>query len=197
MNMLRVGIPYIDTNKPNVFLDFETRDKVATAKVMSIGAAMVGPGLTVDSTFYANVLWQGAQQLGRTESADTVAFWKRQAPVHMELFASPAPIRLDDAYDAFAAWIASMPRAAYIWGRDQDFDCAILWHIQRWLGRGYMRNTHYTKSRAHRMLTCMYPQGELRPPFQGVKHNALDDAVYEAQWFINIVKHIREANENG
>jgi hypothetical protein len=75
-----------------------------------------------------------------------------------------------------AAWFKALPDLAGVWGFGADFDIAILQSLFR--DYGIPPPWPYKLNRCGRTVTALCPQR--RPPRNGMSHNALDDAIYQA-----------------
>lgn len=179
-------------NKPftNVMLDLETLDTKPTALILSIGAVAFDPNsFELGPTFYAELSnerdMQHQQEMGRTISPSTVTWWMQQSDEAKKIFAktpqdgiqrlSP-PVALVE-FNKFL--VEHGGKDCRVWGNGADFDNVVLGSLYDSYGIG--RGWSYGKNRCYRTVKniCPVPYQSIVP--QGVAHNALDDAVNQAQ----------------
>jgi hypothetical protein len=160
-------------------IDLETIDTATTAGILSVGIVAFNPDTgDIGPTLYRRLGYDQARLFG-TESADTLQWWQRQsASVRAEAFAAE--------HDAIisAHEIADFIRhTAGVWGNGATFDISI---IEYWLaatGAGVpykpwvVRDCRTVEDMAKRI-------GIARKQFirRGDHHNALDDAIYQAEY---------------
>jgi hypothetical protein len=168
----------------HVSLDLETLGTGSNAAIISIGACKFDPWADggIDDRFHAHITFESAMKYGRAD-ADTILWWIGQdqhARVTM-LAAQDSAVELDEALSVFADWFGSEP--LLVWGNGATFDNVIL------------RNAFkacviecpwgYYNDRCFRTLKNL--SAVMAPPFEGVRHDALADAVHQAKWTQQIV----------
>lgn len=164
-------------------IDLETLGKRPGCKILSIGAVEFSANGLGDR-FYTSVTTE--DQLGLDEDPETLAWWNRQSPEARRVLTEPKTAFVD-GLEQFAGWVKRLggPRSVYPWGNGADFDNAIL-HVAFDVS-GVKCPWEFWNSRCYRTLKNL-PGA---PKFQkdkraGVHHNALDDAVTQAQHAVEV-----------
>lgn len=157
-------------NGTHVMVDLETADNVPTSAIVSIGAVIFAGKLPRD-TFYVAVDLQSSLTAGLTISADTMEWWGKQSPEARAVFDDPARVTLREALARFASF---MPKDAKVWGNGASFDNAILATAYRLCGLPLP--WEFWDDRCYRTVAAHLP----RRVQQGTHHNALDDAISQA-----------------
>ncbi len=173
---------YIDGslfNRPrDIMVDLETIDNSVTSCIASIGACTFSKDGTFDR-FYVVVDTQSGLDLGLTSSQDTLDWWAQQSEQARVIFAPETPkMSIQDAMTAYADWYRAV-KGKEMWGNGADFDNAILSNICRRMG--VRQPWGYSDSRCFRTIK----NGAYMEQRQGVYHNALDDAMTQAQYMID------------
>lgn len=165
-----------------VMIDIETLDNLPTSTILSIGAVMFSfeDGEIID-TFYQNVDPVSCIQCGLTTSRETAEWWMTQnIEAWKSLLTNRAPLR--DSLDRFTKWIGY--RKVNVWGNGANFDIVVMENAYR-----ACKMTHpwkYHAVRCYRTINSMY--GTRNNKFdEGVKHNALDDAMFQTKELLKIV----------
>lgn len=172
----------------HLMIDIETVDTLTTAGIVSIGAVMFEAGggsyQVCQETFYREVDWMDQLKKGRTQSDDTMAFWGRQPPeVQMALYGIE---RLGGVLGEFAIWVKKM-QPCNVWSKGPHFDMVILEHAMK--ERGVAIPWKFWQVRDCRTWfdiskKCVDMYTHSRP------HNALDDAIYQAQVVVTISEEL-------
>lgn len=168
----------------HVMQDLETMSALPDALICSIGAVKFDPEGPFDQpltdTFYCTIDSKDAMEYGGFSIQDeTVAWWKKQNPEAFKALRKNT-IPLKEALEKYVAWFGkkSMPT----WGNGSDFDNVILDTACRVVGI----KTPYTPwdRRCFRTIKNVFP---IKPPSrEGTYHNALDDAIYQAKYYLAI-----------
>lgn len=170
----------------HIMVDLETLDTKDSAVIVSIGAVVFDPNnpspIFPADTFYA-VLHIGPQLAnGRTISGATVKWWMEQSAETQSVFKEQEvhPMSALQGFNNFC------DGAEGIWGNGSDFDNAILKSANDTFG---LEGWKYSRNRCFRTMNSMQQMREVqRPERAGTHHNALDDAIYQAQCLQFIVK---------
>lgn len=164
----------------NIMVDLETLDNGPTSAILSIGAVAfneIGPG----DEFYTVVKVKSCTDVGLTLNADTVMWWMQQSDAARAAFNNNEAMHLREALRRFEQFITSAtgdPRKAKVWGNGATFDNVILANAYR--ASGLDRPWKYSNDRCYRTLKNLYPW--VKGPASGaVKHNALEDARWQAR----------------
>lgn len=170
----------------HVMVDLETLGTRAGCKIISIGAVVFSAADGVSETQQFNSLINRyTQPPCLWEDPDTVAWWGRQSKESQDrIFNNPyrAP-NMADVLRNFAEWLG---KGAIVWGNGADFDNPILQAAYAALG---MRQPWGNwNGRCYRTLKDLRPGIKLVR--QGVHHDALDDAISQAEHAVRILRAI-------
>jgi len=168
----------------NVMIDLETLGSGNKAAIISIGAVEFDPETKrLGRTFYMTVNAQSSVELGLEIDADTVMWWMQQDVKAKEAFKEKGePIRA--ALEEFADWYPD--ERTPLWGNGATFDNVILTNAYRLAG--IKQPWRYSADRCYRTLKNLRPDIEYARI--GVHHNALDDAIYQAQHAIKLLNSL-------
>lgn len=194
----------------NVMVDIETLDNTSTSLILSIGACTFDDTGTGANVFYTTVNAASCHDIGLTVSADTAAWWYRQSPearnalfgenhldILQQLAAGQEPTRellaeltpggmaIGDALEELIGW---WPKDATFWGNGATFDNVIVGEAYRRLGA--RRPWHFTADRCYRTMKAQFPQVKATAR-AGTYHNALDDALYQADHMAKILAYLK------
>jgi hypothetical protein len=169
-------------------IDLETLATTPDAHILSIGACDIN---NPDITFYHTV--EGRDQ-NRTTNYSTMKWWLKQskeaiASATSREFVLPLPTMLMD----LSSWIKGHG-FTHPWSHGSIFDIAILENAYRQCNLPIpwnfwdIRDTRTLYETAYRITGKT-----LKPVREGIYHNALDDAQFQALW----VRNIREILEDG
>ena len=179
----------------HLMVDIETLDTEPTAVVVSIGAVRFDPDATPNLGESRYLVLHRHGQSGRTISPATVDWWMQQPPAAQAVFADTTATRpflaldlLDDLYSN-----ARTGTADNLWSH-ATFDEAIL----RSLYKSHNRKPpwQFRETRDIRTLTAMAQHAgwkkNMDVPREGVHHNSLDDAKWQARQVCAMFRFIRE-----
>ncbi len=199
----------IDTPIPNdVMVDLETLGTTPGSAILSIGAVAFDPRHDrIGLDFHVVINLRSCRALGLREEPGTIDWWSKRSPAARALLqqAETGGRSLAEALDHFDNFIRAHGggREARVWGNGAAFDNAMLADIYRRLGKPLPWANH--NNRCFRTLKALrtvlepepqvvhYDALDLKPEHQGVLHNALDDALHQAQWALAIVRTMRAA----
>jgi len=172
-------------------LDFETLSTEHNAALLSIGAVIrdFNTGAQVD-TFYANIIPQTSIEAGLHVSESTKAWWTKQGSAAQDVLSvNQRPLR--DVLNDFAAWlkkhgveyaIGNGPRADNQWLESACKALGMPSPIKYW-GDLDMRTLTFIGTHVLRLP-------HWHSTFKGVKHNALHDAINEAEFCNNVIQQL-------
>lgn len=187
-----IAAPAQKVYEPNqIMLDLETLDTAPTAIVLSIGLCRFDPaaeGDGIKDQHYVVLSVGDQEENERTVSESTMAWWEEQSDAAKVVLAQAAEAEHDvhEKLLRVAEWMGTNP---VLWGNGSDFDNVIL---------ASLFNTYefsrlpwsFRRNRCFRTLCAMAWQRSI--PFQtareGTHHNALDDAVYQANIAVKILR---------
>lgn len=161
----------------NVMVDLETLATTADAVILSIGAVVfdLKTGEMSTDGFYRVVSVESSLAQGRRVSESTLKFWMSQGDDAKSVFSEPS-VPIDFALSEFAVWL---PKDPIMWSNGADFDLPMLAHAYTQLGDAVPWK--YWNSRCFRTYKNLPGAKEIRVPFEGIKHNALADAMHQVQ----------------
>ncbi len=156
-------------------IDLETFDLIPSTKIVSIGAVIFDPRQSkLGDKFYMEV--DHRKQPNRTSDPETVKWWYSQ-PKEVQKAMKGVEL-LSDALEELDFFL---PKDVKVWGNGSIFDIAILEHAYR--EQGIEIPWKFWNVLDMRTIKAVYEAG--RGGFSracgGTNHNALDDAVHQAQ----------------
>jgi DNA polymerase III epsilon subunit-like protein len=168
-------------------LDLETLGTRPGSVILTIGAVRFDENGTYES-FYKGISIDDSKKHDLKVCPNAHAWWLDQTKEALDT-AFSGTAKLDDALNGFCEWVASLGvsewRDVNVWGNGSDFDNALL--AEAYAVVGMRQPWSFTGNRCYRTMKNMF-QG-IEVPSVGVQHNALDDAIYQADHLIAICKH--------
>lgn len=177
------------TDLVHVMVDVETLGMNESAKLLSIGAIVFCPKKDLGDGFYQEISMDS--QIG-TFCPSTIKFWFEQA----------AKGTFPPTSGTKSIWVVVAEFREYlhkvcdgklerlvIWANGTDFDIPKL--LYTFGETNYPVPWKYNSVRDCRTIFKTFPTYGLKPPSTD-KHNALADAVYQAEYLISIVKNLSE-----
>lgn len=163
--------------------DLETLDTSPASLIMSIGAvAFDNEG--IKSEFYKVITITDDSLKKFSISAATLNWWFKQKIEAIQEFSKSGTI-LPDALFEFSQFF-NENSCKEIWGNGSDFDNIILKNAYDTCG--IQIPWRYSNHRCYRTVKAMFPQYSVK--YEGVAHNALDDARNQANHLIMINKEL-------
>jgi exodeoxyribonuclease VIII len=163
----------------SVMIDIETFSTSKNAALASIGALKFNEKEILEK-FYINVEPQSSKDAGLHFSQSTIDWWKSQKPEAFKALKDNRYI-LPEALDHFSEWYGSKSVPTFACG--PDFDLVIM--EANYSAVNKVHPWKYSDARCFRTFKAMFKADTVR---QGVYHNALDDAIYQAQYIIDVMK---------
>lgn len=166
-----------------IMLDLETMSLAANAAIVAIGACKMGPGVgDIRDKFYMNVSLEDCEKLGMHISGSTVMWWLAQEKAAQEALINKERFPLAVVLEQFSIWLGE--DTDKIWGNGSDFDNIILRNAYDLIGMECPWD--YRANRCFRTTRAILGQ-DVTPPDQiGTSHNALDDALWQAEYLQRI-----------
>ena len=163
----------------HVMIDLETLGTVADAAILSIGAVRfdLDSDAIDDQGFYASVSLDSNSEYKRRIQENTLIWWLRQ-PVEAQSVFHESKQRLPDALDGLADWM-KCDKHTCVWSNGADFDLPMLAHAFASTGKDVP--WEFWNSKCVRTYKNLPGAKNVKIPFDGVKHNALFDAVHQAK----------------
>lgn len=171
----------------HLMVDLETLDTRPSTVILSIGAVVFDEhGVHRDpaACLYRRCLWQAQINAGRTVSEATIRWWLKQSDA--------ARAALDGVLydlDYALAELATLYREGAcerIWANGQSFDISILDHAYG----GYKTPWKYSAPRDMRTLRDLVPPDLMADVEQGTAHDALADALYQAEFTVRALRYL-------
>lgn len=164
----------------HVMIDLETLGTSPGCSILSIGATTFGCTTQQREQFYVKVSRESCISVGLKEDSNTLNWWMKQSSrVREEAFSGAVDISM--ALVQFKAYIVSLdsPAGVTLWGNGADFDLPILAQAHRLLGWDLPWKFYH--SRCYRTLKNLFSHID-EPIFMGDRHNALADAIHQANY---------------
>ena len=173
----------------DIMVDIETLGTTPGSVVLSIGAIMFDPeaGL-LGPTFYEEINQQSCFDIGCTTDASTILWWNRQSADARAVLDSTVAKPIQDVLHLFSSFVESThSKSVRIWGNGSDFDNVLIISLYNKCNR--IPNWKYYNHRCFRTLKNLFP-GVPKGENTG-KHNALNDAIAQADHACAIFKKMR------
>lgn len=167
----------------DVMTDLETLGTSPQTPVISLGAVFFDmDGKTLGPTFYMAMDVNEQIARGRKPTGDTIKWWLSQTDAAKRVFHEKArPVT--EVLTLFAQWYKqNYSKGAFIWGNGSTFDISILEDMYR--DYGIELPWGYNKAMDLRTFKRFKANGA-QIPNAGVAHNALDDAIAQAQYVLD------------
>lgn len=180
----------------HVMIDLETMSSNSNAAIVSIGACTFSVKHGVNPVkFYINVSLQDCMKYGLHVDGNTVMWWLKQSEEARSALQADEkallyvqPSKLSDALTELERFLNYRMHEYKIWGNGAAFDNVVLANAYRALGDFMPIN--FRNDSCYRTMKNMFPHVPI-PERKGTHHNALDDAVFQAEHLIEIFKHLR------
>lgn len=177
----------------SIMIDNETLATTADAVILSIGAVKfdLATGTIDDEGFYVSISVDSNMEMGRRISEDTLLWWLKQPAAAQQVFFEPKET-LGTALEMLSDWIGTDDYE--VWSNGADFDIPMLAHA-------YSQHSmevpwKFWNARCFRSWKNLPgAKGIKIPEAQGIKHNALADAMNQAQALIEIHKALFAAKK--
>lgn len=174
---------------PNIMIDLETYGTAPNAVILSIGAVAFTSEKVCEEVFYTNVDREDGARIGLSTSQDTVNWWEQQSDKAKARLLAPTPKPVLDALTEFSDWLRRVG-GVYLWGNGADFDNPILRSAAVALDVELPIKPY--NGRCYRTIKNIPEARNVVLDRIGVHHNAVDDALSQANHLIAINKHLRE-----
>jgi exodeoxyribonuclease VIII len=170
----------------HIMLDLETMGTKPNAAIVSIGAVFIDfENNTLGDEFYRRICLESSVQCGGVMDAQTVKWWMQQHELaRREIYTATAT--MNKSLEAFMSFISAKvaTKNVKIWGDGASFDNVIL--RSAYENCGLIAPWKYWNDRCYRTIKNIYPDVKERQ--SGQVHNALDDAISQANNLLAIVK---------
>lgn len=162
----------------SVQIDIETLSQKKTAAIVSIGAVKFNDQEILD-TFYININPLSCKEAGLHIQPETINWWKQQKP---EAYAALKNNRksLTEALSEFKIWYGK--KSVPTWANSNSFDCVIVENAYNAIDEPCPWK--FYDERCFRTFKAMF-KSDLK--LEGVTHNALDDAIYQTKYMLDVL----------
>lgn len=184
-----------DRTPIHIMLDLETVSTESNAGILQIGAVTFAPpgigSITTRQTFDRRISFAILEAHGRHHiSKETIQWWDKQDKELRE-YVFGGVYSPDHAVTDFLDWCEERCNSdwgrIYLWGNSADFDCTIL---RNFIEMYYEYPINFRNHRCYRTLKSLAHRSvydHVTPNLQ--KHNALHDALYQANVATCILNH--------
>lgn len=170
----------------NVMLDLETMGNRPNAAIVAIGACYFYPAAQdvapIAQRFYRKVTLASSVSAGLEMDASTVEWWMQQSDAaRQSTFGGDGRVPLGEALLAFNEFVgAHRERPVAVWGNGATFDNVIIRNAMN--RKGIDPCWSFRNDKCYRTVVNLLTEDK-RPASirSGTSHNALDDAVTQAQ----------------
>lgn len=165
----------------NIMIDIETMGIGPSAPVLSIGA--VAFDTEIRKSFYVEINTKSLARRGFVPEFGTVVWWMGQSDQAREFIMAGAAkgVDIEEALTQLSSFIGLYDKAE-LWSNGADFDLVIL--------KSAYEKCDMALPWTCRDVTCFRTFKKLFPkldqPFDGVQHNAHDDALHQAKYVIRV-----------
>jgi len=168
-------------------IDLETLSTRPTAAILSIGAVQFDPYTgEFGQKFYTTVLTESCKDLGLHFDIETIKWWGNQGESAQKVLNECLDRRFSPRLNACLSDLSEFIRMndlVYPWSNGADFDLPILCNA---FSQCEMEVPwSFWNSRCYRTIKSLFRTEESK--FEGTDHNALDDAIHQANHLHNIM----------
>lgn len=177
------------TDFKNVMIDLETLGTAPGSIILSIGAVAFNEGQPESEWSVFNsgpINIDSSYSVGLTSDEATVAWWSRQAEDARKLLTA-AQVGGADVRKALYGFMVWFPGGASIWSNGASFDEPVLTAAYRVATAGAPPWEYYN-SCCYRTMKNLF-RNVPAPEFQGLKHDALADALHQTRHLQAILLH--------
>lgn len=179
----------------DLMIDVESAGKGPSGALMSIGAVFFNytDACVLGPTFYRVIHLSTAVRDGGTMDPSTFRWWMRQGQEARFAVAFGGD-EIRDVLKDLTTYIETTSTVKDVrpWGNSPSFDMQKIDHAYR--AAGLAVPWHFTNERCFRTVRNMFPGVVYDPKDKGTgNHNALDDAIFQANHLIKIRNRNRKA----
>lgn len=181
----------------NLMIDLETMGNSSNAAIVSIGACFFEPSTgEIGEKFSRIISLESSQQCGCID-ASTVLWWMKQSNEARAVLNSPDAQNINISLHEFREFVNCGQRQMLVWGNGSSFDCVILKNtIIQCLGEEFVPWQFWNERDVRTMvdlgksLLGFDPKRDM--PFEGIRHDALSDAIHQAKYVSAIYQRLAE-----
>lgn len=181
-------------NATQVMIDLETLSTEPQAIILSIGATSFSIDHEGVDKFYVVCPKEEQHRDGRKISASTSNWWNAQGSEAQEVLrlSEACSDSMRDCLDGLSAFLGSFAKP-YVWGLGAIMDIATLEDAYRQYNMPIPWT--YKQPMCFRTLREMFGAEVPAPDFLGTRHNAMDDATYQAMHLKMILDYVSEKGD--
>jgi hypothetical protein len=179
--------------RKELMIDLETMSIKSNAAIVSVGIVLMDMDqLKICTGAHYNVMLESSQEAGLHFDARTISWWLNQGQEARDSLWTPEPISLVDV-------IADITNAFYpddsypTWGNGAAFDNVIFRNACEAVGIPCPFVFYH--DRCYRTMKTLFTEVPQPPRSESGKHNALNDAIHQAEHLFEIMRYIRSKNE--
>lgn len=173
----------------DIMIDLETLGTTSGCPIVSIGAVVFDRKTgQLSDWFYSSVGFEKAREWGQV-SQSTVDWWNKQSEKARASTDAATCDNVKQMARDFYNWFQPLSKYAHVWGNGSSFDISILETFL--IGQGITEPPwKFYLIRDCRTVEDLSTVSKKQFPRQGTHHNALDDAVYQAQYISAMIQQI-------
>lgn len=171
-----------------LMIDFETLGTNPDSVILSIGACFFDINKGIGQTFYQAVDIDNQIKDGRTISGDTLKWWMKQDKEAQKVFTDGNMMPIHSSLLSFAQFISknNINKDVCPWGNGATFDISLAENLfKQYTIPCPWKYSNVTDFRTFKRFVAKGANMEA----SGVKHNALDDAIWQANYVIKYGKN--------
>lgn len=174
---------------PHFMVDNETLATTPDAAIVSIGACSIEHPT---NRFYVEIDFQAElEEAPRLIDPETMAWWDKQSEEARAVL-TRGTVPLGKALIDFVSWVHSLGPHPRPWSNGATFDVVMIEHALRQYGIPCpWKFWNVCDQRTLIMMTKVITGQKMKPEREGTHHNALDDAVFQAQWVSDCFKALK------
>jgi len=174
----------------DIMIDLETVGNDHDGLFTTIGACSfdIETG-GIRDRFYESINWESALEAGRTVTPSTIKWWMEQPQdARAQIIKEGRPLK--DVLMAFAGWIEiRCGEKPIVWGNGPIFDIMKLESAYGYYNIPWKFFNVRCVRTIRDLAKGLVDRKDI--PFEGVKHNALDDAIHQAEYVSAMWKALR------
>jgi len=193
----------------HIVLDLETLSTENNALILSIGAVKIKTGdeNKIEEKFYRIINLESSMKYDFHISAGTLKWWFSMDKKLIEKTFTgieEEPVSIENALNDFSTF-CNIDERLLIWGNSNSFDCTIIENAYKTLGLPcpfmFYQTRDFRTMKA--LFKSMSPEFSLKldnlhysAECSLIAHNALDDAILEAEILLLIIGHLKSLGLN-
>ena len=174
----------------NIMVDIETLSTASNASILSIGAVYFDAKLKRKGpTYYANVDTNTCKELGLDIDPETVLWWfKRDESARNAVMTKPQDIK--KVLMEFRAYVRQGGANVKLWANGSNFDTVILDSAYKAAGLDTPWKFYNVRD-VRTIVDLDNNRVKYEVKRTGTYHNALDDAITQADWMIKAINRLK------